>query len=136
MADCSKTEVFLAEQKRMCLSFECEDCPLSESNNGSRRGCFYFSQEYPVESVAAVQKWSDEHHEPKPKTYADVFLEKFPKASKCYFNERDYVNGNGFPEVRRCNVYGVGIHGCKEGRCTREKQMKCWKEPYKEELRR
>lgn len=127
MADCSKTVDFYNECDRMCDSFtNCKGCPFEIPD-----GACNIEQDIEY-SIEIIQQWSDSHPEPKPKTYADDFFERFPNASKCYFNEKDYVNGNGFPEVKRCNVYGVGIHGCKEGRCTRETQMKCWNEPYKE----
>lgn len=55
---------------------------------------------------------------PKAKTYKDVFLEAFPKAT---------ITAMGRPAVCRNNIFGEGI-GCKDVRCE-----DCWNQPYEEE---
>lgn len=54
----------------------------------------------------------------KVKTYKDVFLEAFPKAT---------ITAMGRPAVCRNNIFGEGI-GCKDVRCE-----DCWNQPYEEE---
>lgn len=55
---------------------------------------------------------------PKVKTYKDVFLDAFPKAT---------ITAMGRPAVCRNNIFGEGI-GCKDVRCE-----DCWGQPYPEE---
>lgn len=82
MADCSKTVEFSAELYRLCETDEdeygeygaCSDtCPF----NDGERNC-PFDRQITQEDVDIVQKWSDEHPSPKPKTYLDKLLEAFP----------------------------------------------------------
>lgn len=117
MADCSKTEVFLKELHRMCDSIVCSECEYGKSTES----CCALIMDNIDDSMLIVQKWSDEHPAPKPKTYAEVFLEKFPNAlqSMC-----------GLPTTCRKNVFGTGYYGCELQHydCT-----VCWNEPYKEE---
>lgn len=54
----------------------------------------------------------------KVKTYKDVLLEAFPKAT---------ITAMGRPAVCRNNIFGEGI-GCKDVRCE-----DCWNQPYPEE---
>lgn len=70
MIDCSKTEIFLAEWKRLCDSrksclIEHGDknyCPLIVEGNGKNKEiyCEEFVRLYPSESIKRLQKWSDE----------------------------------------------------------------------------
>lgn len=68
MADCSKTEVFLAEWKRMCDTFSrapCEKCPAYDV-------CFEITNiDHQHALFDTVQRWSDEHPESKSKPFAD-----------------------------------------------------------------
>ena len=90
MIDCSKTENYLAEKRRMTkkhklnggayiCELNCTDCPLNSSNNGlsDMMSCSDFETIYPQKAIAIVQKWSDEH--PK-RTYLSEFLEHYPNA--------------------------------------------------------
>ena len=65
------------------------------------------------EAIEIVQKWSDSHPIPKPKTYAEDFFEKFPNAPKCC----------GTPSACRDCIYGSG-KVCGPGLCK-----DCWNEP-------
>lgn len=117
MADCSKTEVFLAEWRRMHYTIDyCEKCHL---DHDIKQTCLAFVTTNPKKSVEAVQKWSNEHPEQKPKTYADDFFEKHPNAPK---------RANGMPMAFRCQVYGCSC-GKHEANMINGCEM-CWNEPY------
>ena len=60
--------------------------------------------------------------EPKPKTYADDFFEKFPNAPK---------DENGLPKPYLCDVYASKGFECFG--CTIEDGRKCWLEQYPEQ---
>lgn len=87
MIDCSKTEEFLKEWKRMCDSSHCtcQLCYLYEMvDTGS---CHTAMRIMPKQVIMEVQKWSDEH---PIKTRQSEFLKMFPNA-KCWHNERGDV---------------------------------------------
>ena len=120
MADCSKTEVYISESKRMCDYYSdnnfgscCEDCPFYPSFCLTTPS---MKPEHAKEAINIVQKWSDEHPEPKPKTYADMFFEKFPKQTL------EYTNPDWKRRICRVELFG-GM--CKHGCCE-----KCWDEQY------
>lgn len=129
MSDCSKTEEYISESKRMCEYY-------SDNNTGECCGScpFYpdfclttpnINPENAEEAIRRVQKWSDEHPAPKPKTYADDFFEKFPNATRKH---------NNIPFGCRGNVYGFA---CKyydhEKKFDQSFCEKCWLEPYEEQ---
>ncbi len=119
MADCRVTEVFIAEQNRMCNFYNlCVNCPWTISKNGFDVGCENYVIEHTKDAILSLQRWSDEHPLPQSKTYADVFLEKFPNALKSY---------SGIPTTCRKNVFGTGYSECelKGYDCS-----ECWNEPY------
>lgn len=77
MVDCSKTEEFLKEWKRMCDSSHCtcQMCYLYKMEDiGS---CHTAMRTMPKQVILEVQKWSDEH--PR-KTRQSKFLKLFPNA--------------------------------------------------------
>ena len=55
--DCSKTEVFLKEWRRMCKAVGCSMCEISKKG----RGCKIFLMCEPAEAIKIVQEWSDKH---------------------------------------------------------------------------
>lgn len=128
MADCSKTEVYISESKRMCDYYSdnnfgsCyEDCPFYPSFCLTTPS---MKPEHAKEAINRVQKWSDEHPAPKTKTYADDFFEKFPKAPK---------EDGGIPMFCRASVYGDG--SCDErytGLGYENECIPCWNELYEE----
>lgn len=61
---------------RMCKRMRCEECPLSDCNNGHDCGCGAYMQSHIDEANEIILKWCDEH---PVKTYKQDFLEKFPK---------------------------------------------------------
>ena len=82
MADCSKTEVFLKELKRMCNKYRCtkynascSGCEIYQHCYDS--SCYGFVKNNPLKAVEIVQKWSDEH---PIKTRQSEFLKMFPEA--------------------------------------------------------
>lgn len=114
MADCSKTINFFAEAKRMCDTlFSCKECifyDLGECN----------LSEITQNHIDQLQKWSDEHPAPKPKTYADDFFEKFPEA----------IRIDGKPVSCRANLYRTS---CRWKSCNNVDQcakdcLSCWNE--------
>lgn len=101
MADCSKAVEFSHELYRLCATETdgrcsgacCDTCPFK---NDGKRTC-PFDREVTQKDVDIVQKWSDEHPEPKPKTYADDFFKKFPAANRV----------GGRPAFCREQLYGT-----------------------------
>lgn len=82
MIDCTKTESYFTEKRRMIgqqkdgiCQLDCIDCPLSIDNNGTGIECSVFETLYPEKAISIVQKWSDEHPQ---KTYLSELLEHFP----------------------------------------------------------
>ena len=82
MIDCSKTENYFAEKKRMIkragigvCRIKCEDCHLGITNNGMDVLCSEFETLYPEKAIANVQKWSNAHPQ---KTYLSELLKIFP----------------------------------------------------------
>lgn len=75
MADCSKTEVFLKELKRMCCTNDriCSKCKIFLNSNDGR--CSSFVKNNPLKAVEIVQKWSDEN---PTKTRQGELLKMFP----------------------------------------------------------
>lgn len=120
--DCSKTEVFFKEWRRMC-EHHTNNSTIGECLLRSGFGC---EQCYSVNAIkialsgrlkeiqAVVQEWSDQH--PK-KTRLDVLLEKYPAVKNV---ERPFV------EFCAGTMYGFG---CK-GECSCEE---CWNTPIEGE---
>ena len=76
MADCSKTEEFFKELKRMCGKFNstCVGCKIYSLCFDT--GCYSFIKDNPQEAIEIVQKWSDEN---PIKTRQSEFLKMFPQ---------------------------------------------------------
>lgn len=83
MIDCNITSNYFKEKKRMTKTkkyvceIDCDDCPLSSSNNGIDISCASLEANYPNKAIEIVQKWSDGHPQ---KTFLTDFLEKYPNA--------------------------------------------------------
>lgn len=84
MIDCSKTENYFAEKRRMTkragnglCKLGCSNCPLCSENNNKGLSCTGFETLYPEKAIEIVQKWSDEHPQ---KTYLSEFLKNYPNA--------------------------------------------------------
>lgn len=90
MANCSKTEVFLSELDRMCISVSCYECMLSTRNNHSDKyDCFEYTRKCGCEAIKAVQEWSDKH--PK-KTMQSEFLKLFPNARIMHIHDNEVLD--------------------------------------------
>ena len=123
MMDCSKTEVFFNEFKRMCKSYHTdkqakEECKIHHivENCGE---CMGFVKSETSFAIKFVQEWSDAH---QPKTRLSELLEKYPK-TKLY-------GASELPRFCVADLYGttcedmgmVGV-GCAE----------CWNTPIDEQ---
>lgn len=123
MIDCSITENYFAERRRMTMTakygickLDCTKCPLSSKNNGTSENlsCANLEIHYPEKAVAIVQKWSNEHPQ---KTYLSEFLKKYPNA---------LLNDNGLP--KGVCLYNLGLADCKEyPNC-----VDCWNQPIED----
>lgn len=121
MIDCSKTENYFAEKRRMTkrtknglCKTKCSDCPLCSDSNGTSEdmSCTTFETYYPEKAVKVVQRWSNEHPQ---KTFVTEFLKNYPRA---------VVNGDGIPNS--VCPYDLGLmnkHGC------RKTCIECWNQP-------
>lgn len=122
MIDCSITENYFAERRRMTMTakyeickLDCSDCPLSISNNGTGISCSHFETNYPEKAIAIVQKWSDEHPQ---KTYLSEFLKNYPNAPLVH---------DGTPEICLRKLGLTDIKTCRVGGC-----VECWNQPIEE----
>lgn len=124
MIDCSKTENYFAEKRRMTkkrklygdtymCELNCANCPLNSSNNGAsdKTSCSDFETFYPEKAVEIVQKWSDEHPQ---KTYLSELLKAFPNAQ---------LNDSGTPKGMCPHELGLKDIDCGK---TDNACVKCW----------
>lgn len=133
MADCSKTEVFFEEWNRLCRNapsqFFCTGCECQKLfKSYGYKNCAQMMRHHAKELIEFVQKWSDEHPLPKPKTYEDE-LKKILPASLLYRKNMD-----GKQEVNLCRqmLFDSEPPYCN-GYIVDKVCMKCWNEPYPEQ---
>lgn len=122
MIDCSKTENYLTEWRRMTkqrkdggCELNCVDCPLGGSNNSIDVPCSVLETNYPEKAIEIVQKWSDEHPQ---KTYLSEFLKNYPNAPLVH---------DGTPEICLRKLGLTDIKTCRVGGC-----VECWNQPLKD----
>lgn len=124
MIDCSKTENYFAEKKRMIkragigvCRIKCEDCPLGITNNGMDVLCSEFEVLYSEKAIAIVQKWSNAHPQ---KTYLSELLRTFPNTP---------LKDDGTPKGICLYELGVtSLDNCEvDNACA-----KCWNQPIKD----
>lgn len=124
MIDCSKTENYLAEKKRMTkitntgvCEIKCKNCPLSQKNNGKGRLCVDYELHYPEKAIAIMQKWSDEHPQ---KTFLTELLKIFPNTP---------LNDDGTPKGICLHELGAtSLDNCEvDNACA-----KCWNQPIED----
>lgn len=117
MIDCSKTENYFIEKKRMLKATEstvcrvgCAKCPLSAGNNNKGICCTDFEVLYSEKAIAIVQKWSNAHPQ---KTYLSELLEHYPNAS---------LHDDGTPHLYPSDL------GWNDSRKCREQSncVECW----------
>jgi hypothetical protein len=124
MIDCSKTENYFAEKRRMTkiteggiCKLKCSNCLLCSDNNGTSEdmSCTTFEMYYPEKAIAIVQKWSDEHPQT---TYLSEFLKNYPNAP---------LDDEGAPKGVCPHTLGLmDIDNCDDN-C-----IKCWNQPVEE----
>ena len=109
MADCSKTEVFFKELKRMCEKYNstCVGCKIYSICFDT--GCYGFIKDNPQEAIEIVQKWSDEN---PPKTRQSEFLKLFPDA-KIIYGVID-ICPEWVDKKIECNYQQTNCFRCKE----------------------
>lgn len=121
MIDCSKTENYFAEKRRMTkraknvlCKLGCSNCPLCSINNNKGQSCTAFEMLYPKKAIEIVQKWSNEHPQ---KTFLTEFLKNYPNT---------LLNDDGTP--KRICPYELGLiskNNCRINRINRN-CVKCW----------
>lgn len=123
MIDCSKTENYFAEKRRMTKRAEnglcklgCSNCPLCSINNNKGQLCTAFEMLYPEKAIAAVQKWSDEHPQ---KTFLTEFLKHYPNT---------LLDDDGTP--KGVCLYALGL--INKDDCNNN-CVKCWNQPIEED---
>ncbi len=123
MIDCSKTENYFAEKRRMAKRAEtglcklgCSNCPLCSVNNNKGLSCTGFEMLYPEKAIEIIQRWSDEH--PR-KTYLSEFLKNYPNAQ---------LKDDGTP-VGICphHLGLINKEDCKNRNC-----VECWNQPIED----
>ena len=110
---------FIKEKMRMCNNIkDCKDCELYFNNNKMNTACAFFIDEYPEQTVAIVEEWSQEH--PR-KTMLQDFLEKHPKAK---------LAKNGIPH----NICPDSLGYCRDIGCFLDEEdcIACWNRPLEE----
>ncbi len=119
MIDCSKTENYFAEKRRMTkraknglCKLGCSNCPLCSINNNKGQSCTAFEMLYPEKVIEIVQKWSDAHPQ---KTFLTEFLKNYPNAP---------LDDDGAPKGVCPHTLGLtDIDDCDDN-C-----VKCWNQP-------
>lgn len=124
MIDCSRTENYLTEWRRMTkhrkdgiCELNCIDCPLSSFNNSIGVQCSVLETNYPEKAIAIVQKWSDEHPQ---KTYLSEFLKNYPNA----------LLDGGTPQG--VCPHHLGLMDREDCRKKCRNCIECWNQPVKE----
>lgn len=116
--DCSKTEVFLAELKRMCANvggcYKCKIYKLLEPHKPCIGGGGAFAKE-PEKCIEIVQEWSDSHPE---KTRLSVFLGQYPNCRKW---------DTGIPRICAGSIYN--FNECVYDADGNRDCVKCWNTP-------
>lgn len=120
--DCSKTETFLHEWKRMCISFDndVKSCPVAMGCGIVQCGvCRQLAMNEPELTIKIVQEWSDAN---QPKTRLSVLLEAFPNAQ---------MKDNGTPFA--CVTVLYGASSCFYDADGNIDCVKCWNTPIEDD---
>ena len=119
MIDCSKTENYFIEKKRMLKATEstvcrvgCAKCPLSAGNNNKGIYCTDFEVLYPEKAIQIVQQWSNAHPQ---KTYLSELLKIFPNIP---------LSDDGTPKSLCPFELGVTMTEKCNNEC-----VECWNQP-------
>lgn len=124
MIDCSQTENYFAEKRRMTkrsanglCKLGCSNCPLYSINNNKGQSCTAFEMLYPEKAIEIVQRWSDEHPQ---RTYLSEFLKNYPNAQ---------LRIDGIPKGV-CPYY-LGLMSVDD--CRKDHNcVKCWNQPIED----
>lgn len=126
MIDCSKTENYFAEKRRVTKRTKsgickicCSECPLCSKNTGTSEilSCGVLEVYYPEKAISAIQKWSDEHPQ---RTYLSEFLKNYPNAQ---------LRIDGIPKGV-CPYY-LGLMSVDD--CRKDHNcVECWNQPVEE----
>ncbi len=130
MIDCSKTESYFAEKRRMTkkhklnggayiCKLNCAECPLNSLNNGTtdNMACSDFETLYPEKAIEAIQKWSDEHPQ---RTFLTEFLKHYPNVQ---------LNNHGIPKwICPFNLGLMNKRDCRK-KCN---CIECWNQPIED----
>lgn len=130
MIDCTKTENYFAEKRRMVKAdktgscrIECEKCPLGSRNNGTncKICCTELERCYSEKAIAIMQKWSNAHPQ---KTYLTELMEQYPNV---------LLDDNDTPEGICPHQLGLksSIADCKKGYDC----VACWNQPLPDKER-
>ena len=111
--------------ERLCRTYncrlqsgDCSECPLAEEHENMEclaATIVCLNIKNVDRQLKLMRKWAEEH---PAKTYKDVFLEKFPKAT--------ILDGNT-TLICKNNVFGASYDCLRMSSCE-----KCWNKPYKE----
>ncbi len=104
------TKYYLRKRGEMCNAVDCDQCPLSEINNGKKLGCDQYEERFPEEAIAKVKAWHEKKY--KKYTYRDDFFSKFPNAKRdTEGNPMDSVTSETIPA---CSLYPEIKDKCTE----------------------
>ena len=135
MIDCSKTENYFAEKKRMIkragigvCRIKCEDCPLGITNNGMNVLCSELETLYPEKAIEIIQRWSNAH---PPKTFLTDLLEKYPNIPLDNNGKPSYVcpHDLGLMSAENCKLELMSVEDCKK---DSNKCIECWNQPIED----
>lgn len=132
MIDCSKTENYFAEKRRMTeraknglCKLGCSNCPLCSINNNKGQSCTAFEMLYPEKAIVIIQKWSDANPQ---RTYLTDLLEKYPNIPLDNNGKPSYVcpHDLGLMSAENCKLRLMSVEDCKK---DSNKCVECWNQP-------
>lgn len=132
MIDCSKTENYFAEKRRMTeraknglCKLGCSNCPLCSINNNKGQSCTAFEMLYPEKAIVIIQKWSDANPQ---RTYLTDLLEKYPNIPLDNNGKPSYVcpHDLGLMSAENCKLGLMSVEDCKK---DSNKCVECWNQP-------
>lgn len=103
----------IKDRLRMCTTIkECENCPISQYNNGKDAMCQKYVVEYTDEAEKKIEDWVIKH---TPKTNRDKFKEVFGYElhTLCYATSNKYCKCHDFCED--CPYYADAEYHIPEG---------------------
>nr|WP_295182638.1 hypothetical protein [Ruminococcus sp.] len=132
MIDCSKTENYFAEKRRMTkraknglCKLGCSNCPLCSINNNKGQSCTAFEMLNPEKAIEIVQRWSNANPQ---RTYLTDLLEKYPNIPLDNNGKPSYVcpHDLGLMSAENCKLGLMSVEDCKK---DSNKCVECWNQP-------